>query len=183
MGLLVIITATISGATISSGSAGYVAVFLDLPPTAIIVGVVLLMGAVACLATTQSIAVAGLMTLVEVGGLLVIIGAGMTEGTANFARLPELIPSPGEGSAWMALGGTTLIAVFAFVGFEHIVNVAEEIKNPGRTLPRALLELPRCFMGWWFGPRSRRCHRTNSHGLPPRLRQCLSGSPAGPRSS
>ncbi|QFI62813.1 amino acid permease [Qipengyuania flava] len=138
MGLLVIITATISGATISSGSAGYVAVFLDLPPTAIIVGVVLLMGAVACLATTQSIAVAGLMTLVEVGGLLVIIGAGMTEGTADFTRLPEMIPSPSEGDAWMALGGTTLIAVFAFVGFEHIVNVAEEIKNPGRTLPRAL---------------------------------------------
>jgi amino acid transporter len=31
-----------------------------------------------------------------------------------------------------------LIAVFAFIGFEHLVNVAEEMKNPSRTLPRAM---------------------------------------------
>ena len=32
----------------------------------------------------------------------------------------------------------SLIAVFAFIGFEHIVNIAEELKDPGWTLPRAL---------------------------------------------
>jgi amino acid transporter len=39
---------------------------------------------------------------------------------------------------WVGLSGTTLIAVFAFIGFEHLVNVAEEMKNPSRTLPWAL---------------------------------------------
>ena len=138
MGLLVVITATVSAATISSGSAGYIGVLVDLPPTAIIIGVVLLMGAVASLATNQSIAVAGLMTLVEVGGLFVIIGAGLGNGSAMVARLPEMIPSPSDITAWAAIGGTTLVAVFAFVGFEHIVNIAEELKEPSRTLPRAL---------------------------------------------
>lgn len=138
MGLLVVVTATVSAATISSGSAGYIGVFLDLPPTVIIIGVVLLMGAVASLATSQSIAVAGIMTLIEVGGLIVIVTAGSASGTAMVTRLPELIPSPGDVIAWIGIGGTTLIAVFAFVGFEHIVNVAEELKEPNRTLPRAL---------------------------------------------
>ena len=36
------------------------------------------------------------------------------------------------------MAGTALIAVFAFIGFEHLVNVAEELKEPNRTLPRAL---------------------------------------------
>ena len=138
MGLLVVATATVSAATISSGSAGYIGVFLDLSPTVIIIGVVLSMGAVASLATNQSIAVAGLMTLVEVGGLIVIIAAGASNGSAMVTRLPELIPRPGDVAAWVGIGGTTLIAVFAFVGFEHIVNVAEELKQPSRTLPRAL---------------------------------------------
>ena len=44
VGLLVVATATISAATISVGSAGYVAVFLPLPPSWIISGVVLAMG-------------------------------------------------------------------------------------------------------------------------------------------
>jgi amino acid transporter len=138
MGLLVVATATVSAATISSGSAGYIGVFVGLPPLVIIVGVVLLMGAVASLATAQSVTVAGIMTLVEVGGLVVIIGAGLSNGSTMVVRLPELVPSPTDVSAWVAVGGTTLIAVFAFVGFEHIVNVAEELKQPNRTLPRAL---------------------------------------------
>ena len=43
-GLLVVAAATISGATISVGSAGYIGVFLPLPAPLIIAGVVLAMG-------------------------------------------------------------------------------------------------------------------------------------------
>ena len=77
MGLLVVFTAAISAATISAGSVGYIGVFVPLPPTWIIVLVVLSMGVIASLATTQSIAFAGVMTLIEVGGLLLIILAGV----------------------------------------------------------------------------------------------------------
>ena len=51
MGLLVVLTATISAATISVGSAGYLGVFVDLPPHWIITLVVISMGLVACLST------------------------------------------------------------------------------------------------------------------------------------
>ena len=32
-----------------------------------------------------------------------------------------------------------IIAFFAFIGFEDIVNMAEEVSRPERTLPRAIL--------------------------------------------
>ncbi|GLH80679.1 amino acid transporter [Bradyrhizobium sp. SSBR45G] len=138
VGLLVVATATISAATISVGSAGYIAVFLAIPAPWIISGVVLAMGVVACLATVQSVTFAGIMTLVEVGGLVLIITAGLGHGTDVVTRLPELWPSARDATAWIGIGGTTLIAVFSFIGFEHLVNVAEEMKEPSRTLPRAL---------------------------------------------
>lgn len=136
VGLLVVATAIVSAATISVGSAGYVAVFLPLPAPWIISGVVLAMGVIACLATVQSVTFAGLMTLIEVGGLALIIIAGTGHGTDVITRLPEIWPS--DAKAWAGVAGTALIAVFAFIGFEHLVNVAEEMKEPSRTLPRAL---------------------------------------------
>jgi APA family basic amino acid/polyamine antiporter len=138
VGFLVVTTAIVSAATISVGSAGYVAVFLPLPAPWIISGVVLAMGIVACLATVQSVTFAGLMTLIEVGGLALIIIAGFGHGTDVVTRLPEIWPSAGDTTAWFGIAGTALIAVFAFIGFEHLVNVAEEMKEPSRTLPPAL---------------------------------------------
>jgi amino acid transporter len=78
------------------------------------------------------------MTLIEIGGLVLIIIAGLGQGTSVVTRLPEIWPSAADANAWVGLGGTALIAVFSFIGFEHLVNVAEEMKNPNRTLPRAL---------------------------------------------
>jgi len=138
VGLLVIATATVSAAAISVGSAGYIGVFLDIPAPWTILGVVLAMGVVACLPTVQSVTFAGVMTLIEVGGLLLIIIAGFSHGTDVVTRLPEMWPSTDSSIAWIGLTGTALIAVFAFIGFEHLVNVAEELKEPSRTLPRAL---------------------------------------------
>lgn len=138
VGLLVVVTATISGAAISVGSAGYIGVFVALPGPWIIAGVVLAMGMIASLAAAQSVGLAAIMTLVELGGLLLIIIAGLSQGSELISRLPEIWPAADDASAWTGIAGTALIAVFAFLGFEHLVNVAEEMKDPARTLPRAL---------------------------------------------
>lgn len=138
VGLLVVATATVSAATIGVGSAGYLAVFLHIPAPWIVSGTIVLMGMIACLATVHSVTFAGIMTLVEAGGLLLIIAAGLGQGADVVTRLPEMWPSVGDTSAWIGVAGTALIAVFAFIGFEHLVNIAEELKDPGRILPRAL---------------------------------------------
>ncbi|MEY9179473.1 APA family basic amino acid/polyamine antiporter [Bradyrhizobium sp. USDA 326] len=138
-GLLVVAAATISGATITVGSAGYIGVFLPLPSAWIVAGVVLAMGAIACLSAVQSISFAGLMTVVEIGGLILIIGAaGLFQGDALVSRLPELWAPMTDVTAWTGIAQTALLAVFAFIGFEHLVNISEEMKNPSRTLPWAL---------------------------------------------
>src|SRR5690606_20677721 len=63
IGLLVVASAAISAATIAAGSVGYLKVFLPLSSAWIVGGVILSMGAIACLATPQSLAFAGVMTL------------------------------------------------------------------------------------------------------------------------
>jgi len=63
---------------------------------------------------------------------------GKPERSPTHRTIPEIWPSASDPSAWIGLPGTALIAVFACIGFEHLVNVAEELKDPGRTLPRAL---------------------------------------------
>jgi APA family basic amino acid/polyamine antiporter len=137
IGLLVVAAAIISGATISVGSAGYIGVFVPLPSPWIIAGVVLAMGGIACLSTVHSVSFAGIMTLIEIGGLAIIVAGGLANGGSLISRLPELWPG-GDLAAWTGVGQATLLAVFAFIGFEHLVNISEEMKDPERTLPWAL---------------------------------------------
>jgi basic amino acid/polyamine antiporter, APA family len=75
--------------------------------------------------------------LIEVAGLVLIVGAGLSQGSTLVTRLPEMWPGWGL-SGWTGVASTALIAVFAFIGFEHLVNIAEEMKSPSWTLPRAL---------------------------------------------
>lgn len=100
--------------------------------------VVTSMGLAACLSTRQSVTVAGIMTLIELGGLVLIILAGCGSGSGIVTRLPEILPAPDDLSVWLVLSGTTLLAVFALIGLEHPIKVAEEKMNSSRTLPWAL---------------------------------------------
>lgn len=78
-------------------------------------------------------------TAVEVGGLLFIIAIGLRFwGDVNYFEVPT---NGGGGSgltAGLVLNGAVL-TFFSFVGFEDLLNVAEEVKEPQRTLPRGLL--------------------------------------------
>ncbi|MGH6814402.1 MAG: APC family permease, partial [Hyphomicrobiaceae bacterium] len=138
VGILVVAIAVVSAAAITAGSAGYIAVFLKLPDRIIIAGVALAMGAIAAWGIKESVVFAGLMTIIEVGGLLVLIGAGILYEPALITRLPETIPPLGSVGALTGILSATLLAVFAFVGFEGLVNIAEELEDPQRTLPRAI---------------------------------------------
>ena len=51
--------------------------------------------------------------------------------------MPDMLP-PANPAVLAGLIGTVLLAVFAFIGFEGLANVAEEVRHPKRTLPRAI---------------------------------------------
>ncbi len=138
VGLLVVAVAVVSAAAISVGSAGYIGVFIAWPETILIAVVVLAMGAIAGWGIKQSVIFAGVMTVIEVGGLLLLILAGVASGPELVTRLPEALPPLGNGAVMVGLMGTVMLAVFAFIGFESLANIAEEVRDPQRTLPRAI---------------------------------------------
>ena len=69
------------------------------------------------------------MTLIEIGGLLLLISAGVASDAPIVTRLPEVIPTFNP-TVLAGLIGTVLFAVFAFIGFEGLANVAEEVRQP-----------------------------------------------------
>ncbi len=138
IGFLVMITGIISSGAIVIGFVGYLQEIVDLPPSLVIVGVVTLLALIAAWGIGESVALAAVITVVEVGGLLLIIGAGMTEPGVLMSALPEVL-DPAGWSEWSAIMSGAVLAFFAFVGFEDIVNVAEEAKDPVHTVPRATI--------------------------------------------
>lgn len=80
-------------------------------------------------------------TAIEVGGLLLIIAVSLPFfGSVNYLETP---PSSGGLGAPLVLSGAVL-AFYAFVGFEDLLNLAEEVKNPTRTMPRGILVAVAC---------------------------------------
>jgi basic amino acid/polyamine antiporter, APA family len=138
VGLLVIAIAIVSAAAISIGSAGYLRVFLPMPGAVLAAGVVVAMGAISAWGVKESVTFAGAMTVIEIGGLLLLILIGATSGPDIVTRLPEIVPPLASVPVLVGIMSTTLLAVFAFIGFEGLANVAEEVRDPKRTLPRAI---------------------------------------------
>jgi len=99
---------------------------------------VILLGLLAAWGIGESVLVAGLITVVEAGGLLAVIWVGRDVLIAPPSEAAEVLP-PFEPGVWIGIFGGTLLAFFAFIGFEDMVNVAEEVKDVRRTLPRAII--------------------------------------------
>ena len=132
LGLLVVAIAVISASAISVGAAGYIAVFVRLPEFLLVSAVVLAMGAIAAWGIKESVVFAGVMTLIEIAGLVLIIVAGVVSLPISLP-IAESLPSLESGGTMGGLLSTTLLAVFAFIGFESLANVAEEVRDPART--------------------------------------------------
>ncbi|MBP0480904.1 APC family permease [Sagittula salina] len=139
VGLAVLIEAMIAAAAIAVGASGYVAQLLPLPGPALITMIVLLMAAVAAWGIRESVALAGAMTLVEIAGLLVIIVSGIGRDPSILAELPASLLLPVSDAAVVSgVLSASLIAIFAFIGFDDIVNLVEEARNPRRDVPWAI---------------------------------------------
>jgi amino acid transporter len=137
-GGIVLMSATVAAATITLGGTGYVLELLGLPREVVIVSIVLLMGGIAAWGVKESVIFAAVFTVLEILGLLVIIAAGFWTQPDLLMRLPEVVPPIGDTAALAAIFTTSLIAFFAFIGFDDVVNLVEETKNPARTMPLAI---------------------------------------------
>lgn len=138
VGANVVLIGVVSAAAIALGAVGYIREFTDLPEPLITAALLILLGAIAAYGILESVSFAALLTLIEIGGLLLVVGAGLlSDEPAIVARLGELVPDASALASMTGIFGAMMIAVFAFIGFEDLVNVAEEAHMPERALPWA----------------------------------------------
>ncbi len=137
-GGIVLLSATVAGAAITIGGVGYLLELVDIPAPLMTVLVVITMGGIAVWGVRQSVMFAGFFTIFEVLGLVAIIIAGLWNTPDFFQKLPQIIPEWGDTAAYGAIFSTSLLAFFAFIGFDDVVNLVEETRNPKKTMPEAI---------------------------------------------
>ena len=143
LAFLVAFAVVASGVTSASALArafggDYLAEFVSLPVAVAALSFIALVAVVNFIGILVSVRLNIVLTLIELGGLIlvVIIGiAALTGGEGDPGRAIEF--KEGSAPALAILAGAAL-AFYALIGFEDSVNIAEEVTRPERSYPLAL---------------------------------------------
>ncbi len=137
VGLAVAASGLTSMATAARAFAGYVLELTGVAPMPLlIIGFILLLTLINLRGMQESAFVNMVCTLIEAGGLVFIVIVGLRWwGSVDYLQLP---PQENVAPVALTLQGAVL-TFYAFIGFEDLLNVSEEVKNVERTLPRALM--------------------------------------------
>lgn len=138
VGWLVIATGIVSAAMLANAFVGFLQDVTVIPRFAGVALIVVVLGAVAIWGIRESAALAVAITFIEVGGLIFVVFAGRVHLATLPERWHELVPT-GGWSPWPGILAGAFLAFYSLIGFEDMVNVAEEVRNPRRNLPRAIL--------------------------------------------
>ena len=132
VGAINVIAGTVASAAVLRGGVGYLTSVAPVSFEVAVIGLGVVLTLIAIIGVLESLAFAAILTVIEVIGLLIIIWVG-------FGAVPVadwLSPPPPE---WSGIAAATVFAFFAFIGFDDLVNMAEEARSPERNMPRAIL--------------------------------------------
>ena len=138
VGMAVISADLVTAATISLGAAGYLQTIVPLPPWILFTIAVSAMGGIVAWGIKESVLLASAMTILEISGLLAIFAGGLSSDPGLLLRMNQLFPD-WNSAALIGVLQASLLAFFSFIGFEDIANIAEEVRDPRRTIPRAIV--------------------------------------------
>jgi len=129
VGMIILLGGAATAATVAVAFGGYLKQFLDVP---VVVSAFMLL--VACSALNvwglQESSFANIIfTSIEIAGLLIVIAAGSMHGN---------LVTPLVAPLHFGIMPAAAIIFFVYLGFEEIANMAEEVRNPARDLPRAI---------------------------------------------
>lgn len=142
VGLILVVAGTISTATLLKGFSGYFYELVAIPTWISSTLMTLLLIGLMLRGIKASVGVAALLTVIEVGGLLFLVGSILlAQPQALSTYTQHFFDAAGHMDMSMVAGviSAAFIAFYAFVGFEDMVNIAEEVKKPHRAFPRAIL--------------------------------------------
>lgn len=137
VGWLVAFTGIISAATLTIGFVGYFQVFLNLPQNLIISLLVVALTIIAIIGIKESAWMIMIITLIEISGLVLVCSVGFPSLIENDFLIPKLTSEFDITHVTPILIGAFL-AFYAFIGFEDIVNLAEETKSPEKVIPASI---------------------------------------------
>ncbi|MBQ0735834.1 APC family permease [Aquimarina celericrescens] len=139
VGWLVILTGVVSAATLSVATIGFLQDLISVPESIGIIILVLLMGIVCAWGVGESVKVVLVITIIEVGALFYIL---FSKGE-NLGQIPDVLSNLdyhfSQGFSGIGILSGAFLSFYAFVGFEDMVNMAEEVKNVKNTLPKAMI--------------------------------------------
>jgi len=130
VGCTMIAGLVVAAATVSIGFARYLGYFVDLHPRVASLGLLAAVSGVAMIGVKQSARLTLGLSAVQVGGLVLVTAIGVPH-----VGDVDLLSGPGVGGVLAAAA----LVFFAFIGFDEVITLAEETRDPTRTVPRALL--------------------------------------------
>lgn len=136
VGLAVVAVGIISAAAILKGGVGYILAFVDAPRLPLEIACGVLLGLIAAKGIAESLKVAAAFTVIEALGLIAVAVAGFM--ATPVMPLEAMFDVGGAIENIPIVVGAAALAFFAFIGFEDMVNLAEETVDPVRTMPRAI---------------------------------------------
>lgn len=132
VGWVNIVAGTVAAAAVLRGGVGYLISVVPIPFAAAVIGLGAALTLIALVGVVESLAFAAAMTVIEVGGLLLVSWVGFAaEPVADWLAPPA--------PEWNGIVAAMVFAIFAFIGFDDLVNMAEEARRPSRDMPRAIL--------------------------------------------
>lgn len=139
VGILVIFTGVVSSATLAVATARFLYDVLPLSSALIIIFLVIGMTLIAIWGISQSAKLIMLITVIEVGALLYICVVNVDALQELSIRWKEIIPSGSDNDFyWVGLLAGSFLAFYAFIGFEDMVNIAEEVRDVKTNMPKAI---------------------------------------------
>jgi basic amino acid/polyamine antiporter, APA family len=131
LGGMISLNGIISGAAVATGFAGYLSGLIGINLLAGSFFIIILLFLLNVSGIRESSTVNIIFTIIEAGGLLFVIFSGIPMlGDVDLLELPP--------SGTVGILEASALAFFAYIGFEDIVKLAEETKEPQKNIPRAL---------------------------------------------
>lgn len=132
-GWMFLASKTAAAGTVALGLAGYLdAVIPGFPPRTVAVGAILLFTALNYFGIRRSSRANLLIVAVSLGTLVLFVVAGAP--SFRMANLRPFAPAGIRGTLEAAA-----ILFFAYTGYARIATLAEEVREPERTIPRAII--------------------------------------------
>jgi APA family basic amino acid/polyamine antiporter len=133
IGWIMVLAGIISAAAVALAFGGYFAFMFATPILPVAIGIILLFSVLNFIGIKESAWFNIISTIVEATGLIIIIILGL-----NYIGAPGVNYFDIPGGPQSLVSAAALI-FFAFIGFQDVANISEEVKNAAKNVPKALI--------------------------------------------